>query len=62
MLGRVSTRTLPIVNRAVELTPTAQACCGVCRTCATTNILSVALAGIAGLAVGGRRLARRFAR
>jgi len=32
-----------------ELTPAATACCNACRTCVTTNVLSVALAGVASL-------------
>jgi hypothetical protein len=48
MLERAQVKTLPVLNRAVDLAPGAQACCGVCRTCATTNIF--ALAGSAFLA------------
>jgi hypothetical protein len=61
MLERTQTRALPLVNRAADLAPAAQACCGVCRTCATTNIVGVALAAVTGAALGVRRLARRFA-
>jgi hypothetical protein len=61
MLERTQTRALPLVNRAVDLAPAAQACCGVCRTCATTNIVGVALATVTGAALAVRRFARRFA-
>jgi hypothetical protein len=60
MLERAQTRALPLLNRAVDLTPAVQACCGVCRTCATTNILTVATAAAAGLATGVVRFARRI--
>jgi hypothetical protein len=48
-------RTLPVLNRAVELTPAAQACCGVCRSCMNTNIAT-------GLAAVGLFAARPFVR
>ena len=38
-----------------EMAPAATVCCNACRTCVQTNLLAVALAGIAGLA---RRVAR----
>jgi hypothetical protein len=60
MLERAQTRALPLLNRAVDLTPAVQACCGVCRTCATTNVLAVATAAAAGLAAGIARFARRI--
>jgi hypothetical protein len=60
MLERAQTRALPLLNRAVDLTPAVQACCGVCRTCATTNVLAVATAAAAGLAAGVVRFAKRL--
>jgi len=41
-----------------EQAPMATVCCNACRTCATTNFLGLAMAGIAGLVVGARRLLR----
>jgi len=41
MLERAQIKALPVLNRAGELAPAAQACCGVCRTCATTNVLTL---------------------
>src|SRR5436309_2543583 len=38
-------RTLPVLNKAVDLAPAAQACCGVCRSCMSTNIMSALAAG-----------------
>jgi hypothetical protein len=60
VLERTQTRALPLVNRAVDLAPAAQACCGVCRTCATTNIVGLAIAGVSGAAVAVAHFARRF--
>jgi len=59
MLERTRVNMLPVLNRAADYAPAAQACCGVCRTCATTNVLT--LAGAAGLWVlaGARRLFAR---
>ena len=63
MLNGTKTRALPVLNRVSELTPAAQACCGACRTCATTNILAAAgaMAAAAGLYLAGflRRVADR---
>jgi hypothetical protein len=46
MLKRAPVKALPVLNRAADYAPATQACCGVCRTCATTNVLT--LAGAAG--------------
>jgi hypothetical protein len=59
MLERTQARALPLLNRAVDVTPAVQACCGACRTCVTTNVLTLAGAGIVGAVLYIRRLARR---
>ena len=59
MLERTRMRTLPVLNRVPDLTPAAQACCGVCRTCATTNILALAGAAFASASLYVARLFRR---
>ena len=46
VLELVQVKALPVLNRAADLAP-AQACCGVCRTCATTNVLT--MLGAAGM-------------
>jgi hypothetical protein len=46
-LERVQVRALRVMNRAADFAPATQACCGVCRTCATTNVLT--LGGAAGV-------------
>jgi hypothetical protein len=60
VLERTTIRVLPVVNRAVEHTPMATVCCNACRTCTTSNILGLLFAGAGGLALGLRRLTRRF--
>jgi hypothetical protein len=53
-------RTLPVLNRTADLTPAAQACCGVCRSCMTTNVVTVGAAAIAGAGYYLARHARRL--
>ncbi|HLK39707.1 MAG TPA: hypothetical protein VKU41_23285 [Polyangiaceae bacterium] len=52
-------RALPLVTRVAETSPAAQACCGICRTCVSTNVATLALASVAALAPVARRLFRR---
>jgi hypothetical protein len=42
-------KTLPVLNKATDLAPAAQVCCGVCRTCVTTNLFTAAAAAAVGL-------------
>ena len=51
----------PLTNRAAEYAPIAPACCNVCRTCTTTNVVGLALAGAAALGVGVTKLVKRAA-
>ena len=60
MLERAKVRVLPTLNNVAEHTPVATACCNACRTCVSTNLIGLAMAGIAGAAVGVRRLAKRI--
>ena len=60
MLDRAKTRALPVLNRVPDVTPAAQACCGVCRTCATTNILALAGMAVTGAGVYLARFAKRI--
>ena len=55
VLDKAKTLTLPVINRIPDVTPAAQACCGVCRSCATTNVLTLA----GGLVVACRRVPGR---
>ena len=53
MLERAQTRALPLLNKGVDLAPTVQVCCGACRTCVTTNVVTIATGAafyVAGLA------------
>jgi hypothetical protein len=59
VLDKTRVKTLPVLNRAADFVPAAQACCGACRTCMTTNLFSLAAAGIAGAGVYFARLMRR---
>jgi hypothetical protein len=63
MLHRLSVRLTPFTTRAAEYAPIAPACCNVCRTCTTTNIVGLVAGGatVAALTVGrfSRRLLRR---
>jgi len=61
MLEQAKTRSLPVLNKTVDLTPAVQACCGVCRTCLTTNVLALAGAMAAGGALYVARFFKRFA-
>jgi hypothetical protein len=62
MLQRVSVRMAPVTNRAAEYGPAVPACCNVCRTCTTTNVVGLALGGLTVAGVGIARFARRFLR
>jgi hypothetical protein len=59
MLERAQTRALPLLNKGADFAPV-QACCGVCRTCVTTNIVTFAVAGVTGAAVYLTRGVRRM--
>ena len=59
MLERAQTKALPLLNKSADLTPALNACCGACRTCVTTNILTVGMAALAWIGLQVNRLARR---
>jgi len=59
MLERTTRRALPVLNRAADVAPAVQACCGACRTCVTTNLVGAAVAGAAASAGLVRRLFER---
>ena len=50
----------PITDRAAEYAPMAPACCNVCRTCTTTNVVGLLLGGATVAAVGVARFATRI--
>ena len=45
-----------------EHAPVTTACCNACRTCVTTNVVALALAGVGGAGVAAGRFVKRFAR
>jgi hypothetical protein len=59
MLERSTERALPVLNKAVDFAPAVQACCGVCRTCVTSNVFALAAAAVVGLGTSARRLVTR---
>jgi hypothetical protein len=54
MVRRLSVRLAPVTNRAAEYAPMAPACCNVCRTCTTTNVVGLALGGLTAAGVALR--------
>jgi hypothetical protein len=58
MLERTQTHALPLLNKGVELSPAVQACCGVCRSCLTTNVLMLVTAAASGAGLWLVRLVR----
>jgi hypothetical protein len=60
MLEQAKIKTLPLVTRAADFAPAAQACCGVCRTCTTTNVFTAAAAALAGIGYWVARRLRLF--
>jgi len=50
MLERAQTGARPLLNKSADLTPALNACCGACRTCVTTNVLTVAMAAVSWIA------------
>jgi hypothetical protein len=55
-------RMLEVASRYGESAPLATTCCNACRTCATTNIATLALGALAVAGNGIVRFARRVAR
>jgi hypothetical protein len=61
VVQRFSVRLAPIANRAAEYGPAAPACCNVCRTCTTTNLVGLAIGALTVAGVGVARFARNVA-
>jgi hypothetical protein len=49
----------PVTNRAADYAHVAPACCNVCRTCTTTNLVGLFLGGAAAVGIALRRLVVR---
>jgi hypothetical protein len=60
MLERTSRHALPLLGRTADVAPAAQACCGLCRSCMTTNLVGLLAAGCTAAAVVLARLAGRI--
>jgi hypothetical protein len=45
-----------------EHAPVTTACCNACRTCVTTNVVTLALAAVGGAGVAGARVVKRLIR
>ena len=50
VIEQAKTRALPLLNRVPDVAPAAQACCGVCRGCVTTNVFAAAGFALVGAA------------
>jgi hypothetical protein len=62
MLERATVRLAPVTARTADLAPVVPACCNVCRTCTTTNMIGLAMAIVGGASYAVVRLARRIVR
>jgi hypothetical protein len=56
VLRQLSVRAAPLTNRAADYAPMAPACCNVCRTCTTTNVVGLLLGAAALAAASAGRL------
>jgi len=59
VLQQLSVKVAPITNRAADFAPVAPACCNVCRTCTTTNVVGLVFGAGAALGTAATRLFRR---
>jgi hypothetical protein len=57
---KATVRLAQTASKVGEHAPLATACCNACRTCVTTNILTVATAALAGAGVAVTRFVRRI--
>jgi hypothetical protein len=57
---RATMRALPLVNRTADYAPAIPACCNVCRTCTTTNLLGLVTGAAAAAGALVVRFTRRF--
>jgi hypothetical protein len=61
MLEKTTQRALPLLNRTADIAPAVQACCGACRTCVTTNVVTALFAAAVAGGAYAARLVKRFA-
>jgi hypothetical protein len=62
VLARATVKALPLTNRAADFAAVAPACCNVCRTCTTTNLVGLASGAVLAAAAAISSLAKRVAR
>jgi hypothetical protein len=55
-------RAVQVAAKYGEHAPMAAACCNACRTCTTTNLVGIAMAGLTAAGVAAASFARRLAR
>lgn len=56
MLRRLSVKAAPVTARMADYGPVVPACCNVCRTCTTTNLIGAVLGAFAFVGMGVRRV------
>jgi exosortase/archaeosortase len=61
MFERTKARALPVINSTAENVPMVTACCNVCRTCVTSNAITLLTGAAVAVGAGLTRFARRFA-
>jgi hypothetical protein len=59
VLKQLSVKVAPITTRAADFAPVAPACCNVCRTCTTTNVIGLVFGAGVALGTAATRLFRR---
>lgn len=60
VLRQLSVKAAPITIRVADYGPVVPACCNVCRTCTTTNLIGAVFGAVAFVGLGAKRLATRF--
>jgi hypothetical protein len=59
VLKQLSVKVAPITTRAADFAPVAPACCNVCRTCTTTNVIGLVFGAGAVVATTAKHFLRR---
>ena len=58
VLKQLSVKVAPITSRAADFAPVAPACCNVCRTCTTTNVVGLVFGAAAAIGTAATRFFR----
>jgi hypothetical protein len=59
VLKQLSVKVAPLTSRAADFAPVAPACCNVCRTCTTTNVIGLVFGAGAAVATAANHFFRR---